>query len=286
MRSILGTASALVVVLALTGSAPAQTPACDDLSGEQKALAGELLESQYPYDCCDETIAECLKKKPVCALAYRLAENICRRVAEGQKKEKITRGLSRRARSMMPSGKKAGISIEGTPVRGEPGAPVVLVTYSCARCPFCSKIIPPLYKAVAEGLLAGKVRLYFKTFPIRSHEYSKETGLGFVAAARMGKFWEFMLYSYERFDEFCIKKQRSWADAVGLDGETFEQLVADPETRSILIQSKKEGLRNKVDATPAFFINGRRFAGDLDMPELIDVLEEEYERVNGREYRK
>ena len=41
-----------------------------------------------------------------------------------------------------------------------------------------------------------------------------------------------------------------------------------------------------MDATPAFFINGRRFAGDLGIGELIDVLEEEYERVSGREYRE
>jgi len=33
-------------------------------------------------------------------------------------------------------------------------------------------------------------------------------------------------------------------------------------------------------------INGRRFGGDLDIPEMIDVIEEEYERVSGREYRE
>ena len=286
MRSFLAIAAALALWLIRAGNCPAQTPACDALLGQQKTLAGELLSSQYPYDCCDETIAECLKHERVCALAWRLSENVCRRVADGQKKEKIVRALSRRARSMMPSGHKAGIELGGMPGAGDANAPVVLVMYACARCPLCSTVTPLMYDAVSKGPLTGKVRLYFKTFPIRSHEYSKEAGQGLVAAARMGKFWEFVLHSFEHFDEFSVEKQRTWAGEVGLDEEVFEKLLADREGRDILIRNKKEGLRNKVDATPSFFIDGRRFVGDVEMPELIDVLEEEYERLSGGEYRK
>lgn len=48
------------------------------------------------------------------------------------------------------------------------------------------------------------------------------------------------------------------------------------------MESKKEGLRNEVNETPTFFINDRKYVGDLELEELVDVLEEEYERVGQR----
>jgi protein-disulfide isomerase len=275
------TITAVLLLLAMTRLAAAQTPTCDKLSKEQKAVAVALLSSEHLYDCCDDTVSACLKKKPVCALAYRLAENICRQVAEGQDKQKISRSLSRRARSMMPQ-KKAEIDLTGVPMAGEAGAPITLVEYACARCPYCSKITPTLYDAITKGKLKGKVKLYFKPFPIRGHEYSKETGLGFVAATKLGKFWEFLLYSYEHFDDFCVLKQSDWAEHVGMDRTAFDAAVADPVTRTLLVDSKKEGIVNKVDATPTFFLNGRKYVGDINLKELVDVLEEEYDRVKGK----
>ena len=53
-----------------------QTPACNKLGSSQKERAQKLLSSQYPYDCCDETLAICLKEKKVCSLVYRLAAEL------------------------------------------------------------------------------------------------------------------------------------------------------------------------------------------------------------------
>ena len=271
-------------LLLIAGPTFAQTPACDKLKGDQKTLATELLNSQHPYDCCDDTIAACLKKKPTCTLAYRLAENICRRVMNKEDKSKITRGLAKRARTMISRG-KAKIDLHGIPVAGDLKAPITLVEYACARCPYCGRVTPKLFKTVTKGRLKGKVRFYFKTFPIRSHEYSKETGFGFIAANKLGQFWEFLNYSYAHFDVFCIKKQAEWAAAVGMDPKQFEKIVGDPVTRELLVAIKKEGIVNKVDATPTFFINGRKYEGDINHEELVDVLEEEYDRLKKRQYR-
>jgi protein-disulfide isomerase len=271
------------VLLLVPAAVYAQTPNCDKLEGKQKELAQQLLSSQHPYDCCDGTIIECLKEKQVCALAWRLAENICRRVAGKEDEDKITRALSRRARSMM-EGKKSKIDLEKFPSLGQ--GPVTVAVYACARCPFCAKLTPKLHDAVAKGHLKDKVKLYFKIFPIRNHEFSKETALAFMAAAEIGKFWEFVLHSYTHFDDFCIKKQLAWAEAAGMDKQAFEKLVADSGVRDRVVASKKEGIVNKVEATPTFFINGRKYFGDMNIEEMIDVLEEEYERIKGIEYRK
>ena len=270
----------------LASSASAQTPACNELSAEKRRLAQQILAAEHPYDCCDDTIARCLKQKPTCSLAYRLAQNICRRVAAGQDRQRISRSLARRARTAMQDKGKVSIDLKGVPVAGDASAPITLVEYACSRCPYCSRITPELYRAVVEGPLKGKVRFYFKLFPIRGHRYGKEGGLAFLAAAELGRFWDYLTYFYQRFDEYCPKLQAQWAEKAGMNRAAFEMIANDPSTREALVRSKKEGIVNKVDSTPTFFINGKKYQGEVNSNELIDVLEEQYERIKGITHRK
>ena len=80
-------------------------------------------------------------------------------------------------------------------------------------------------------------------------------------------------------------KQPEWAELAGMDRSAFEAAMADPVTRTLLVDSKKEGIVNQVDATPTFFIDGRKYVGDLTFEELVDVLEEAYDKAKGKQYR-
>lgn len=254
------------------------------LAGEQRAVAEQLLTSEHPYDCCDLTIAECLAQEPVCRLSRRLADAVCRQVAEGHDVQRIRRALSRRARSMLSGGEEAEIDLAGVPSVGRADAPVTVVVYACGRCPFCSKLLPELHAAVDSGELAGTARMLMKTFPGRGHPYSSEVGLAFMAAAEQGRFWEYVLLSYTRFDEFSVDRLGEWAEAVSMERARFERQVADPALREALVAFKKEGIRNGVEETPAVFLNGRRFLGEVTLAELVDVINEELDRVRGLQY--
>jgi protein-disulfide isomerase len=277
-------AIAVVLVVSLAAPVRSQTPTCSALGGPKHELAERILQSEHPYDCCDDTIARCLAARPTCALAVRLADNVCRRVAAGQDEARIRRSLSRRARSMLGGGESAVIDLASAPVLGPKNALVTVVVYACARCPYCSRLVPALVQEVRAGRLQGRVRLAYRIFPIRGHESSTEGGLAFTAAAEMGRFWEFMLYSYQHFDEFSVDRQREWAVEVGLDGEAFVARMADPATRERLVRSKKEGVANGVEETPTVFVNARRWAGDLEVDELVDAVEEELDRLGGRQW--
>ena len=256
------------------GPVHAQTPTCDDLIGGRRILAETILGSEYLYDCCDDTISACLTQEPTCSLARRLAENVCRRVEAGQDEAEIRRALSRRARSMVGGGAPMEIDLETAPVLGLDDAPVTVVIYACARCPYCSRLIPELVDAVGGSDLHNQVRIAFRIFPIRGHDNSTPAGLAFQAAVEMEAFWPFMLEAYRHFDDWSPEAQVQWATTIGLAPESFKARMADPTTRAVLVASKKEGLVNGVEATPTIFINGRRWVGDLETSELLDVLEE------------
>jgi protein-disulfide isomerase len=183
---------------------------------------------------------------------------------------------------MVGGGTPAQVDLTGAPVVGSPEAPVEVLVYACARCPYCSRLVPPLYDAVVAGPLQGKARLVLRTFPIRGHEGSTEAGLAFAAAARGGRFWEFLLHAYRHFDEFTPGRQAEWAAAVGLDSAVFAATLEEPALREELVASKKEGLANGVEETPTLFLNRRRWAGDLELAEVVDAIGEEADRVGGR----
>ncbi|MBN2803121.1 MAG: thioredoxin domain-containing protein [Deltaproteobacteria bacterium] len=271
--------AAIFLISMICGVSYGQTKACDELSGSKKAIALKIMNSQHPYSCCDSTILKCVEKENPCDVALRLADSICKDVAKGEKESKIIRGLELRAKSMNPYGRKFKIDLNGLPVAGEKNAPVTVVVYACARCPYCSKLVPMMYDVVTKGALKGKVKLYFKAFPLKSHKLSKEGGLAMLAALKLGHFWNYVLKMYSEFDNFTVDKLYDWAKIEGMDSQKFKEIMNSEEARNELVASKKEGLANKVDATPQIFINNRRYYGFLNIGEVADVLEEEYNRV-------
>jgi len=184
---------------------------------------------------------------------------------------------------MMPSGPTATIDLEGVPVMGAPEAPVVLVMYACTRCPFCGLMALELEKQVNGGDLDGKVRWYFKLFPLKGHRGSVESGLAALAAHDQGKFWPFVHLAYERFGAFSVQKLEPWAAEVGLDMAAYQQTMNDPMTRERLVASKREGIHYGVNATPTLFINGRRYVGELRTEAVLDALLEEHERLTWKQ---
>ena len=276
-----------VAALLLAVGLPATSSAgpCGRLSEAQRKLAQQIFSKTHPYSCCDETLARCLKQRKVCKIVTRLRDYICRRVHRGDDAKKIDSILARRARSMTPMRKRATFDLRSMPAAaGKAGAPVQVVVYACARCPYCGQVVPNLYRLATASGLKGKIDLHFRPFPLRGHGRSVEGGLAFVAASRQKKMWPYLLKFYSNYSGFSVDKLGEWAAQVGLDRKKFDADVKDPKTREALVEAKKEGLRNKVDATPTMFINGRKYFGELDRDSLLDVLDEEHDRVSKQTY--
>jgi protein-disulfide isomerase len=271
---------AVCAVLLRTAPAAAQTKTCDALRGPARDIAQAVLSSQHPYDCCDETLAKCLKKKPVCKLVTRLADDVCRRAGAGSTRAEIERELERRAASAL--GTQYAIDLKGAVPAGDPTAKVSLVVYACARCPYCARLVPALYESVTNGHLKGKARLYLKPFPIRTHQHSTVGAMAWMAADKLGHLWDMVLYMYSKFDQFDPAKLPDYAAEKGLDRERFRALLEDSGLRARLAESKKEGIRNKVEATPAFYIEGRRYQSQLDQATVEDFVEERFEQTPAR----
>ncbi len=275
--------SALCLFLSFTPEPAAQDP-CALLTDAETKRVNAVLSAEHCYDCCDRTIAECLKQRPRCRLATRLKRFVCRLVRRAMTCQQIERALLDRGLSMMETASRAAID-PGTGSRvGEPEAPVKAALYICVRCPFCSSLFPQLHDTVVKGKLKGKAQLLVKAFPIKGHPYSVEGGLAAIAAWKQGKMAAFFLEAYRHFDSFEVEHLPLWAEGAGLDMEAYRRAIGKAATRDLLVAVKREGYANRVDATPTLFVNGRKYQGPMDLETLVDVMSEEYDRMRGDVY--
>jgi protein-disulfide isomerase len=270
----------LFAALLLKGAAAFAQVQCEVLSADEKKVADAAMAGIKGYACCDGTIAAC-QQKAGCGLGARLADDVCRLAGKGKGKDDIATALGKRAESMNPAAQTYAIALDDAAMAGEPKAPVTLVAYACSRCPFCKVAITSLYEAVTAGPLKGKVKLYLRPFPLKSHPESTFGDLAMIVAGKQGRFWPYALAQYNRFNDFDPKRLGETAELAGLDRAEFEKGMEDARNRELLEQSKKEGLKNGIDGTPTFFIDGRKYTYDLDSAVLLDVLEEAYERATG-----
>lgn len=269
------------VLPAVSVAAPAE---CDGLSGKAAAIAGAVIDSEFMYDCCDQTIRKCMVGDSACvSKALSVAAHVCRLAAGGADKASIVRSLEKRAMSV--TGRRTVDRLVNQlpgAVAGDAASPVTVLAFTCARCPFCSKLIPPLSAEVLTGRLKGVARLVIRPFPIKSHQNSAEANQALAAAILIGRGWPFLIEAYRRFDSFRVGDIPAIAAAAGLDAAAFSNAVSSAESRQALVDSKKEGLRLGVDSTPTFFIDGRKYESELDVETLVDVVLEVQSGLKGQ----
>lgn len=114
----------------------------------------------------------------------------------------------------------------------------------------------PLLEQVLETY-PNDVKLLFKAFPLRDHDFAMKAATAALAAEDQGKFWEFHDFLFENYDGLDDEKITDIAVSLELDIEEFHQRMKDPQIVSRVERDKTEGKEAGVSGTPAVFINGR-----------------------------
>jgi protein-disulfide isomerase len=244
-----------------------------DLSGSTKTRAAELMKQEMCYHGCEGTIFECVTKPDPDGTALYAAGFIARQVVRGKPSTEVTKALLDRARSVHPF-KSAKLDYSTAVCLGSPNAPVVVAAFTDFECPFCRMVSPVLRKLATDR--EGKVAYCFKFFPVKGHGplAVKTSKLG-VAADVLGMFWGFHDVMYEHFEKHDESDITGYAKSLGLDWARMEEIAGGKETKQRVTNSKREGLKLGVKATPTVYVNGKLYHGEKSEVELIDRVEEE-----------
>ncbi len=155
-----------------------------------------------------------------------------------------------------PQPPEVSIDTSGRPSKGPADAPVTLVEFADFQCPHCKDASP-----VVDTLLqryGDKLRVVYMDFPINASGISRRIAEGAECAGQQDRFWEYHDLAFQEQAQLKMDSAKELAAYLELDQEQFASCMVDPATAVAVERSKAEGERIGVDATPTFYVNGRR----------------------------
>jgi len=152
--------------------------------------------------------------------------------------------------------------------KGPDSAAVRIVGFSDFQCPACAHA-----GLVVEALMAkypGKIQYVYKHFPLRMHVWAPVSHQAAECASVQGLFWDYYKKLYDHQAAWSATADPmvalvEFAKQVGLNMESFSGCMVSPEVAADIMAEKKEGESLQVRSTPTFFINGKMFAGQMEL---------------------
>ncbi|MBC8432827.1 MAG: thioredoxin domain-containing protein [Desulfobacterales bacterium] len=135
----------------------------------------------------------------------------------------------------------------------------------------------PLFEQVLKNN-PEKVKLVFKNFPLRNHQYAAKAAMGALAADVQGKFWEFHDRLFADFNHINDQKIKDIARELGYKTAEFEKQMADPGILSRIRQDVQDGTAAGVRGTPTVFINGKQLRSRT-LKGFQDLIDKELEKI-------
>jgi protein-disulfide isomerase len=161
-------------------------------------------------------------------------------------------------------------------VLGSDTATVTIVEYASVTCPHCASFHQQTYPALKSKYIdTGKVKLIFREFPTQPAPVA-------IAGFMLARCAEDRYYPML---DAIFSQQQSWsqdpyngflriARQAGFTQEKFEACLKD-QTLAEQIQgvAQRGNEQFKVESTPTFFINGKKYVGALSIGDLDKILE-------------
>ena len=148
---------------------------------------------------------------------------------------------------------------------GPETAPVQIVEYTDFACPACRMAagkIEEMHKVFGNGL-----RVSFKHYPLLNiHPWSLHAAAYADCAGEQGKFAEYAALLFANQEKWAQARSKpsefkTYAEQLKLDWPVMEACSEAPETLKRLKLDIAEADMKGVNATPTFFINGKRAVG-------------------------
>jgi protein-disulfide isomerase len=226
-----------------------------DLGGLSEAQLEDfyrLINAESSACAKPHSLATSLRDDPECRNSMLVAQFIATRLAAGVPAGSIRARLDELTASLTPE----DIDIEGRPVFGNPQAPVTVVVFADFQCPMCKDEAPKLRKEVQDR--RGQVKLVFKHFPLGGHPRAEPAAIAVEAAGLQGKFWEMHDLVFDHQNQLEDDDLARYAGQIAeLDLGRWKADIEAETTKAAVNKDRAEGVRLKIDGTPAVFVDGR-----------------------------
>ena len=148
-------------------------------------------------------------------------------------------------------------------IQGNSTARIELVEYGDYQCPHCGRAYPIIKNL--QRSLGGDLKFVFRNFPLSEmHPDAFNAAAATEAAGLQNKFWEMHDIIFEHQQRLDMKSLIGYAKTIGLDIGRFKNDISENMIKDKVEQDFESGVRNGVNGTPSFFINGKKYNGDWE----------------------
>lgn len=173
------------------------------------------------------------------------------------------------------AGKRYLVEAGSAPALGPVDAPVQLVAFMDFECPYCRRAAQQAFDELRRRY-PEDLRLVFRHLPLPIHRSADGAARAAVAADRQGQFWPFSMRllapevtSLGRGTFLAIARD------LHLDEARFIADLDGPDAAATVREDMLLARRLGLDATPAFFFNGRHVGGFRGVDELAAEVDAE-----------
>lgn len=145
--------------------------------------------------------------------------------------------------------------LTGSPVKGPPDAPVIIVEFSDFQCAYCSRLTGLLDQVLEKN--PETVKLVFKHFPLQNHAFAVKAAMASMAAHAQGEFWPFHDQLFKNYNQLNDNKIEAIARELGFEKETFSKEMENPVFLNQIKRDYRQGVEAGVRGTPTLYINGK-----------------------------
>jgi protein-disulfide isomerase len=165
-------------------------------------------------------------------------------------------------------------------IRGPADAPVTILEYGDYECPYCRGAFRDVHRLVDQH--PTLIRFVFRNFPISQlHPHAEQAAEAAEAAAAQGKFWEMYELLLQPYSHLDTDSLVTYAEVVGLDIARFRRDLTD-HAYAVRIQADvQDGIKNGVNQTPKFYVNGERVDGKVPLENLAELVQRAISAAQG-----
>jgi protein-disulfide isomerase len=147
----------------------------------------------------------------------------------------------------------------GSPIIGDPNAPITILEWGDYQCTFCYKFHQSTLNTINENFIkTGKVKLVFKDYPLNGPD-SILAAEASHCAQDQEKYWEYHNELYknwggERTGWITRESLNQFGNAINLNMDHFNTCLNEHKYKDKVILMYEFGKTVGIDATPSFFV--------------------------------
>jgi len=146
----------------------------------------------------------------------------------------------------------------------------ILIEYGDYECPYSRLGYRFVQKILKED---EDFKFVFRHFPIKKkHSNAEVCAEASLCSGAQDKFWEMHDLLFDNSQHLSRKKLDEFAEILELDMRKFHVDLESHEYLNWVNQDFRSGVKNGVDDTPTFFMNDKKYEGDLKYKQILEFI--------------